>query len=240
MSFMPRMTAPSATDTLWRHTSAGGKNSCILISGGSVLPNCVGYAWGRFMEILGSTPKLSRGNAENWYGMTSDGYKRSQASQLGAVVCWSKGKVGVASDGAGHVAIVEKIAPDGTITTSNSGYNGTRFYIKEIKPPYAVSGYDFQGFILNPAVDAVSAPPVPLTPPAAYPYPVPVRTLKRGDRGEDVKWLQWQINSGGGGLVVDGSFGPATDAAVRLYQSQMGLAVDGLVGPKTRDMLMRG
>ena len=35
------------------------------------------------------------------------------------------------------------------------------------------------------------------------------------------------------GLVVDGSFGPATDKALRDYQKSRGLVVDGSCGEKT-------
>ena len=150
--YTPRLTAPSTTDKYWLHTSAGGLNSCIYIAGGSVLPNCVGYAWGRFYEILKSKPKLSRRNAEEWYGYTTDGYERGQTPKLGAVVCWAKGKTNYGADGAGHVAIVEQVNADGSIVTSNSGYGGKRFWTKTLKPPYAMSGYTFQGFIYNPAV----------------------------------------------------------------------------------------
>ena len=87
MAFKARTTAPSTSSKYWKHTSAGGVNSCLLIGKGSVLPNCVGYAWGRFYEILGSKPKLSRRNAELWYGYTADGYKRGKKPKLGAVVC---------------------------------------------------------------------------------------------------------------------------------------------------------
>lgn len=157
MGYTPRLTAPSTTDKNYLHTSAGGKNSCILIKGGSVLPNCVGYAWGRFMEILGSTPKLSRGNAENWYGNTGDGYQRGKTPKLGAVICWAKGKAGVSSDGVGHVAVVEQINSDGSIVVSQSGYNSKRFWTSTIPKGYARNGYTFQGFIYNPAVSESAA-----------------------------------------------------------------------------------
>lgn len=153
MGFAKRTTAPSASDKNWIHTSKGGKNSCIPISGNSVLPNCVGYAWGRFMEILGRTPKLSRNNAEDWWAY-NDGYARGQAPKLGAVACWRKGKAGTGTDGAGHVAIVEEIYSDGSFLTSNSAYKGTRFYTQKIGANKALSGYTFQGFIYNPAVSA--------------------------------------------------------------------------------------
>lgn len=152
MKFKPRLSAPAATDKHWIHTSKGGLNSCILISGNSCLPNCVGYAWGRFYEILGKAPKLSRANAEMWFG-TKDGYKRGQTPELGAVICWRKGKAGWASDGAGHVAIVEKVNDDGSIVISESGYKAFRFRTRVLRPPYAIgSAYVFQGFIYNPAV----------------------------------------------------------------------------------------
>lgn len=153
MTFKPRLSAPAAKDKHWIHTSKGGLNSCILISGNSCLPNCVGYAWGRFYEIMGKAPKLSRANAEMWFGYTQDGYKRGQTPKLGAVICWRKGKAGWASDGAGHVAIVEKVNNDGSIVVSESGYKAFRFRTRVLRPPYAIgSTYAFQGFIYNPAV----------------------------------------------------------------------------------------
>lgn len=55
------------------------------------------------------------------------------------------------------------------------------------------------------------------------------RTLRRGDRGRDVVALQKAL-----GIVADGDFGPMTDAAVRLFQDDRGLLVDGIVGAMTR------
>lgn len=161
-SFTPRLTEPSTTDKHWIHTSKGGLNECILISGNSCLPNCVGYAWGRFYEIVGKRPTLSRANAENWYG-TSDGYARSATPALGAVACWAKGKVGVGSDGAGHVAIVEEIKPNGDIVTSNSGYSSKRFWTQIFTKAsgYAMNGYTFQGFIIPPGASSVTTDSTP-------------------------------------------------------------------------------
>lgn len=152
INFKPRMTAPSVSDKYWVHTSRGGLNECIQISNGSCLPNCVGYAWGRWYELLSSRPRLCQGNAEMWYGYTCDGYKRSNFPALGAVICWKKGIVGNEADGAGHVAVVERIEANGDIVTSNSAYGGTKFYTKIYRKSdgYDFGAYEFQGFILLP------------------------------------------------------------------------------------------
>jgi len=151
MEYKKRVTAPSANNKYYRHVNYGGLNSCIHIKNGSCLPNCVGYAWGRQYETTGEKPKLSRGNAENWYDY-NDGYKRGKTPKVGAVICWRKGKAGDASDGAGHVAFVEEVYSDGSILTSNSAYGGSRFYTKKLKAPNYKMGskYTFQGFIYNP------------------------------------------------------------------------------------------
>jgi peptidoglycan hydrolase-like protein with peptidoglycan-binding domain len=58
-------------------------------------------------------------------------------------------------------------------------------------------------------------------------------TLRKGSKGEQVKVLQKMLK----GLVVDGSFGPLTERSVKKFQTEHGLAVDGIVGPKTRFVL---
>lgn len=148
--FIQQTTAPSTTDKNYIHYTKGGYNYCIEIKNGSCLPNCVGYAWGRWREILGKYHNLSRANAENWWGYTQDGYKRGQTPKLGAVVCWSKGKVGVESDGAGHVGIVEKITAD-SVVVSMSAYGGTRWFTRTFPiGSYNYNSFVFQGFIYLP------------------------------------------------------------------------------------------
>lgn len=157
LSFTPRTEAPSSTAKYWRHVSVGGVNECIHIKDGSVLPNCVGYAWGRAYEIMQAKPTLSRDNAGKWFGNTADGYQRGNVPQLGAIMCCSS-----ETGGAGHVSVVEEIAKDasGNITsirTSNSAYNGTRFYMSTLSWPYSSSSYTFQGFIYLPNIRGTTA-----------------------------------------------------------------------------------
>lgn len=197
MAFKPRTSAPSTSDPNWIHTSKGGKNSCILISGKSVLPNCVGYAWGRFMEILGKTPKLSRSNAENWWSY-KDGYKRGQTPKLGAVMCYRKGKAGVGSDGAGHVLIVEKIYSDGSVLASQSGYKSSRFWTSVIPKGYALKGYVFQGFIYNPAVKETTTVSKQKTYITGKNYTLTTALKVRAGAGTNYKWKTvGQLTAGG-------------------------------------------
>lgn len=70
-------------------------------------------------------------------------------------------------------------------------------------------------------------------------YPEPKRTLRKNIilmKGDDVKWLQYELRTRGYNIVIDGVFGNATLAAVRSFQenSGKGLKVDGIVGPATR------
>jgi hypothetical protein len=57
--------------------------------------------------------------------------------------------------------------------------------------------------------------------------------LRYGDRGPLVIDLQRRLVAAGAALRVDGSYGPATLAAVRAYQARAGLTADGVVGRLT-------
>lgn len=57
--------------------------------------------------------------------------------------------------------------------------------------------------------------------------------LSIGSRGQSVKDLQTLLNNHGANLVPDAIFGNATDSAVKSFQRQKGLEVDGIVGPQT-------
>lgn len=75
---------------------------------------------------------------------------------------------------------------------------------------------------------------------AGGPGPIvePRPMLRRGDHGDAVRTLQQALNRFGYGLVVDGDFGPKTDAAVRAFQRSQGIGVDGIVGPITWSRLL--
>lgn len=57
--------------------------------------------------------------------------------------------------------------------------------------------------------------------------------IKNGSKGDAVRKLQEMLNDKGYKLSVDSDFGPATESAVKAYQRDHGLTVDGEVGEKT-------
>jgi len=59
-----------------------------------------------------------------------------------------------------------------------------------------------------------------------------------GDQGSEVAEIQGQLANLGYDVAADGDFGPATVAAVKMFQSNQGLDADGLVGPSTYSALM--
>lgn len=143
--FTPRLKAPDKTDRNYY------SKDNIFYASGYGMPNCTAYACGRLMEILGKKVKDLLGNAEDWFAAAKKaGYKTGNTPKLGAIVCFKAGKVKDNSDGAGHVAVVEEIKPNGDIVTSNSAWKGTEFYLKTLTK---ASGYQyaesrqFQGFI---------------------------------------------------------------------------------------------
>lgn len=75
--------------------------------------------------------------------------------------------------------------------------------------------------------------------PTGNPYPVPVKNIRLNSRGNDVRWLQYQLNSKGGyKLLVDGMAGPLTIGAITDWQRSHSLEPDGIAGPKTIESLM--
>lgn len=70
--------------------------------------------------------------------------------------------------------------------------------------------------------------------------PVEHKTLRKGMEGDEVKALQQQLIALGydlGKWGADGDFGSATENAVKAFQKDNGLAVDGIVGPSTLEAL---
>lgn len=161
-TYKPRLTIPEKSNKYYTRKASGGYSPCIAgkpVTAGvpDVLPNCVGYAVGRFNEIgnYHACKYLKSTNAENMIDAAiSQGLQISMTPTLGGCMVWAKGDTHNSKDGAGHVAIVECINADGSIITSDSAYNGKPFYTTKRSGDQwsAGTGKRFIGCIVNPAV----------------------------------------------------------------------------------------
>lgn len=110
-----------------------------------------------------------------------------------------------------------------------SGYNG-RTWTKHGKLPYVTYGTEEADEVKTeaPAVAPTAKPNGGCT--------LTLPMLQKGSRGDVVKTLQILLIGYGytcGKYGVDGDFGSATESAVRNFQKDNRLEVDGIVGPNT-------
>ncbi|MGW7253831.1 peptidoglycan-binding protein [Streptomyces sp. NPDC054834] len=124
---------------------------------------------------------------------------------------WSGGR---SIGGIDHVGLVEAVHSNGTITTLEG--NTSDAFRRRLRNSACVVGYG------RPAYDG------------GAPMPSHDGILRKGSTGKAVKTLQKNLNTvQKAGLTVDGQFGAATDKAVRVFQTQHKLTVDGEYGPHT-------
>lgn len=164
--FEPRTRLPDIGDPYYNRIASGGYNPCIAgnparrVHGLDVLPNCVGYATGRFAEVIGE-PRcqyLGNTNAANYIRLAkSQGLEISDEPTLGGVMVWTGG-----AGGYGHVAPVEAIIDKNIVQNSESEYYGKPFamYIRKRGNGnwrdgcyWMNSSYKYAGCIVNPAVE---------------------------------------------------------------------------------------
>lgn len=166
---MKMRTKQPSDNKYYIRTSSGGWNGAVkgkpTIKDANVLCNCVGYANGRFAEIIDKN-KIQYQlvcNAENFIEKAKAyGLKISSVPVLGGIMVWQRGNTLDGKDGAGHVAVVEKIISNNEIITSESGYNAYAFKNVTRKNDNGRWGmsdnYKFRACIVNPAIGMVKAP----------------------------------------------------------------------------------
>jgi len=116
--------------------------------------------------------------------------------------------------GSGHTGIV--VSASGGIVNTIEGNKGDEVR----KCSYSKNSPSIIGYG-RPRYDLIG------TVPTEEEYEMPL--IKRGDKGKAVKILQIIL----GDLAVDGSFGPATQAATIAFQRKHNLEADGVVGKET-------
>lgn len=173
--FQVRNSKPGAGNKFFIRTANGGYSTCVqgspTDSACNVLANCVGYACGRFNEVIGSMkyPSLNC-NAENFVERAiSLGLSVVKEPVVGGIMVWQKGATLGGSDGAGHVAFVERKNSNDQVYCSESGYGGSAFWNATRNRGNgqwgAGAGYTYRGCIVNPYVkDEPTPTPQPVDP----------------------------------------------------------------------------
>lgn len=127
-----------------------------------------------------------------------------------------------------HVGIVEKVA-SGKITVIEGNYKNA-----VTRRTLSVNGKYIRGYAV-PKYDAENAENKEEV------CTVEIKVLKKGAKSNEVKAMQTLLIGYGfscGSYGADGSFGSATDKALRDFQKANGLSVDGCCGPKSWTKLL--
>lgn len=174
--FTMRTTRP-ANNKNFITRGSGGWNTCIKgnprYQYADALANCVGYASGRFNEIIniarettGCTYTTLNCNAV-WFKERAEaaGLKTGSTPRRGAIMCWGK------EGDAGHVAIVERVNNSNSVYTSESGWGSSAIFWNSTRSNnngrWGIgAGYYFRCFIYLPddvqkAIDAEEPTPTP-------------------------------------------------------------------------------
>jgi surface antigen len=130
--YEPRLTAPNSSIAYY------SSKLNYYFQCGYGMPNCTAYAYGRIYELTGEAPLITHGSARDWYSMNIKGgyYEYGSEPKLGAIACWEH-----------HVAIVEAIGDDGSVTVSESQWRGKYFNVKTYPNAQMLCNQKFYGFI---------------------------------------------------------------------------------------------
>ena len=154
---------------------------------------------------------------------------------------WQDGADYAATDNKGspdHVGIVVSVS-GGVVTVIEGNKNDAVAYRTVKVNGRYIRGYGLPDYSSKSAPEDKPASGSATVTKKKCPYAQPSKNLRYGAKGNGVKWVQWHLNQTGEKLSVDGAFGVLTKAAVLRFQKKHGLAVDGIVGPKTRAALRK-
>ncbi|MET0406117.1 MAG: peptidoglycan-binding protein [Cystobacter sp.] len=136
----------------------------------------------------------------------------------------------VSLDGAANGLFTEKVKQVWADGRFSGDYRSFHAAIAARMPASQTPNFATAG-LPNPLFEAQR--PFTLSALATGPVIVPRPTVRIGDSGPNVLYLQQRLSQRGYILSVDGMFGPGTQTAVIQFQRGQGLTADGVVGPMT-------
>ena len=148
----------------------------------------------------------------------------------------------------GDGTVIEAMGTCSGVTTTKVTANKWKYWGELMGVDYEQGGFPTQGCRPFSAENCpLDSFPGATNPPDLFgPSPLVTttskQTIRKGSKGEDVKACQEILMRLGydlGPCGVDGDFGKCTDAAVRKFQEERGLVVDGIVGKMTWKELMK-
>ena len=139
---------------------------------------------------------------------------------------------------AGHIGILEKINADGTYiviegNTSLSNNDNGGAVMRRVRNKSVIRGFARPNYDSTKTIQ---------TKKEENTVDITLHVLEKGSEGNEVKTLQRLLISLGyscGKSGIDGDFGTATDKAVKKFQTDKGLEVDGVVGKNTWTALLK-
>ena len=187
--------------------------------------DCNGLAEGIYEIHTGTNiDSKARYNYQQWCDPKGKGMIPAERRVPGAAIFW-----GTSASNIHHVAYLWKPTSEGhpegdwyIIEARGVMYGVVSGRLYSRKPDYwgwMTKYYDYEGAEIKPIE-----------------YHLGDRILRNGDEGNDVRELQTDLIRLGydcGKWGADGDFGDATEIAVRRFQVQNGLTVDGEAGPLT-------
>ena len=198
---------------------------------GKVCTDCSGLITAYTGKLMGSAQMYSNASARIPY----NDYRKMP---IGTVL-WRNGHVGVfcGQNSKGQYYCVEAKGIDsGTVAS---------LCTEKSKWKYGLLFNNIEYNIIDPTIRALMEAVK-----SKNPYATPTITVKRGSKGDIVKWLQWELIEAGygesftyqyqtfNGVKIDGKFGAATEAALLSFQQSCKIEADGKCGPITREQLI--
>lgn len=250
-SFLGVKESPAGSNNVAFNTDYYGKE----VSGPDY-PWCCTFVWDVFRlcnasELFYGGKKTARCQTVYEWGKEKKLTVPKGSGKKGDLIIFDWNGNGVAQ----HIGFILSKNPDGTYNTiegntavgndSNGGEVMQRKRVQEnilaiVRPEYKSPS---TGTTAAPAGtgDSTAKPSSAGSPGSAKanPYSIPARNVKKGQAGNAVRWVQWELNESGAKLTVDGDFGPKTLAAVQSFQKSKSLTVDGIAGVKTKAALQK-